>query len=287
MADLKTDLQFISRNAAKLAKKLGELEGNTEMLRGIIADRISEEAIGILLDELGRAIVASKEYNDPIFRGQLERVFSNPAMIKIGRKVDILSRAYILAGTWADLKYGVEGAKAILGLGILGKAKALEFWKHRIYRPAREGLKMPRRFKKNKGFYKTAKKGQRIPFDYQSYAFTKYSRTLAARKSFWGNKAPYWLWLNFGNAQGGGAYPKVSPTNFIGQAERRINQLLEQRIIEITNEFSEAISREVEAFLRNPQAYQPGQELNRFMFEGAEFRLGVSPTGELSVSGVR
>ena len=278
------DLQFLSRNAAKLARKLGEFEGNVEMLRDIVASRISGEAVDILLEELRKAIVVSKEYNDPVFRGDLERVFSNPAMIRIGRAgVNIMPQAMILAGTWGELEYGIEGARAVLGLGRLDRGKALEFWKQRIYRPAREGLKIPRRFKKNKSFYKGANKGERVVFDYQAYGFTKYGRTIATRKSFWGAKAPYWLWLNFGNEGKGKAYPSIKPTNFIAHAERRVSSLVEQRLFEITNEFTDAISREVELFLRNPQAYQPGQELDRFMLEGAEFRLGVTPTGELGV----
>ena len=285
LGEFAKDLGYLSRNAAKLAKKLGELEGNTEMLRGIVASRISDEAIGILLEELRKAIIDSKEYNDPLFAGPLERVFSNPAMIRVTRSgVSIMPQAMILAGTWGELQYGVDAAKAMLGLGRLGRAEALEFWKHRIYRPARENLKIPRRFKKNLGFYKGAKKGERKPFDYQRYGLEKYSMTLEARKSSWGTKAPYWLWLNFGNeGSGGKAYPPVKPTHFIAHAERRITSLVEQRIIEITNEFTDAISEEVVSFLRNPQAYQPGQVLDRFMIGGAEFTIGVTPTRELGV----
>ncbi len=288
LGEFAKDLTFLSRNAAKLAKKLGEFEGNAEMLRGIVAGRISGEASGILVEELRKAIITSKEYNDPIFAGQLEMVFSNPAMIRITRAgASIMPQAMILAGTWGELQYGIESAKAVLGLGRLGRAKALEFWKHRIYRPARENLKIPQRFKKSKGFYKGAKRGERKPFDYQRYGMEKYSMTLETRKSYWGDKAPYWLWLNFGNeGRGGGggkAYPPVKPTNFIAHAERRITSLMEQRIIEITQEFTDAISREVEGFLRNPQAYQPGHELDRFRLGGAEFTIGVTPTREVGV----
>ena len=286
--DFEQTLTLLSKNSAKLARKLGEFEGNADMLRGIVAGRISQEASGILIEELRKAIVTSKEYDDPIFAGQLLMVFSNPALIRINKSgANIMPQAMMLAGTWGELQHGVESAKAVLGLGRLGREKALAFWKHRIYRPARENLKIPQKFKKSKGFYKGAKRGERKTFDYQRYGMEKYQMTLEARKSYWGDKAPYWLWLNFGNegagASGGKAYPPVKPTNFIAHAERRINSLLQQRMIEITQEFTDAISREVEKFLRNPQAYQPGTELDRFRLGGAEFMIGVTPTRQVGI----
>jgi hypothetical protein len=278
------DLQALSRSSAKLARKLGEFESSAETLFNIVASRISDEAVGILIEELRKAISVTDEYNDPIYRTKLLEVFSNPAMIQLDRTgAHIMPQAMILAGTWSELDFGIDAARASLGLGRLERTRALAFWKHRIYRPAREGLKVPRRFKKNLGFYKGAKRGERIPFDYVSYGTMKYRTTVETRMSFWGDKAPFWLWLNFGNAQKGEGYPAVEPTHFIAHSERRINQLLEQRIIDVTNEFTDAVSREVEAFLRNPKAYQPGQELDRFIVEGAEFQLGVTPGGELGV----
>lgn len=284
VSELRSDLQKMSRSASKLVSKLGEFQGNVDMLRDRIASGIAEEGITILLDELNRALGQSPEYNFPLFRPHLIMVFSNPDMIKVDRTgARIMSQAHALAGSWPELKSGVAAAKSALGTGQLNQAKALEFWKERIYRPAREGLQIPRRFKKNKGFYRGANKGERIPFDYQGYGANKYSKTIAVRQSYWGGKAPYWLWLNFGNTQEGPAYPENEPTHFIEHAERRINQLLEQRTIEITSEFSDAVTREVQAFLTNPDAYQAGQELDRFMFQGTEFRVGVASGGELSV----
>lgn len=287
LSELSTDLQKMSRSASKLVSKLGEFAGNIDMLRDRIASGIAEEGVDILLDELSKALNLTPEYDFPLFRPQLEMAFSNPDMIKVDKAgVRIMPQAHILAGSWSELKSGVKAAQEALASDErmqLTQAKALEFWTHRVYRPAREGLQLSRRFKKNKGFYRGAGRGERIPFDYQGYAANIYSKTIAVRQSFWGDKAPYWLWLNFGNTQEGAAYPENAPTHFVEHAERRINQLLEQRTVEITREFSEAVTREVEAFLTNPDAYQAGQELDRFMFQGTEFRLGVGEGGELSV----
>lgn len=285
-ADYANDLQFLTRNAAKLSRKLGEFSGNVSVLRTIVYTSVIDEIMIILRNELDAAIIRSREYDISPFRERLESAFSNPALVKIERdKVNIEDQALRLVGNWAELGAGIDAARDSLGLGFLTPQDAALFWKERIYRPAREGLKIPRWFKKNLGFYKTAKKGERIPFDYRRYALEKYSKTIAARQAFWGAKAPYWLWLEYGNGgEASGAYPPVEGTHFVRTAEIQAKILIRESITEIISDFTDAISNEVEAFLKNPQNYQPGQELDRFVLRGTEFRIGVSPGGELSIT---
>lgn len=285
LADFQSDLTFISKNSAKLSRALSKFAGSTEMLAAMVKDGIIDDAYAVLLRHLQAAIVNSKEYAIPEFSTQLIKVFSRPGIITITKdKVDIYRGALAIAGNWGDLWGGIDKARASLDAGErMDRTHALAFWKERIYRPAREGLKRPQFFKKNLGFYKTAKKGQRIPFDYASYGIMKYGETLRKRLGFWGDRAPYWLWLNFGNAQSGQGYPMVQPTHFIESSEMEIDALYRQEVIKVTDEFTEAVSDEVEAFLQNPQAYEPGQELARFEVGKGTFRLGVTPTGQLGV----
>jgi hypothetical protein len=285
LEDFRSDLTFISKGSAKLARKLSEFEGSTEIFAGMVASEIIDDAYAILLEELRAAIAQSQEYDYPEFSEKLIEVFSRPGIITITKDtVDIYSGAIRVAGDWGDLWMGVNAARAALGVGKLDKGRALAFWRERIYRPAREGLKRPRLFKKNKGFYRGAGRGERIPFDYSAYGIMKYGTTLDARLTLWGEKAPYWLWLHFGNTQkGGGGYPTVRPTFFVRTAEKKIDALYRQEIIRIVNEFTEAVSREVQQFLQHPEAYTPGQELAVFEAASGSFRLGVTPTGQLGV----
>jgi len=282
MEQLSQDLKFISRNAAKLARKLSEFVGTPEMLAAMAANRIIDEALSIILEELERAINVRpmtgkvSEYSHPLLREKLIEVFSNPAILTITRdRIDIRTQAFLLGGNAGDLQQGIDAAREVLGLGRLDHARALEFWRERIYRPAREGLVRPRRFKKNVGVA-----GQKEAFDYAGYGIMKYETTIETRVSFWGEKAPYWIWLNYGST---GGYPEYRPTNFVEKAEKRISNLYTNAIIQLTNEFTNAITAEIQAFLLNPQTYEPGTELARFEMEGAEFMLGVTPTGELAV----
>lgn len=279
LTDLQSNLTAISKNSAKLARKLSDFEGSTALFAGMVASEIMDDAYGILLGTLRSAIAESEEYSLPEFSNRLLDVFSRPGIITITKdRVDIYGGAIRIAGDWGDLQTGIAAARASLNLGKLDQGKALDFWRERIYRPAREGLKRPRLFKKNVGI-----SGQKSPFDYLGYGIMKYGETIDRRLQFWGSKAPYWLWLNFGNTQQGPAYPVVRPTHFVRRAENQIDALYRQEIIRITDEFTNAISEEVEAFLRNPDSYTPGQELARFEAAAGNFSLNVTPAGQLGV----
>lgn len=285
LQELQENILSMGRNSAKLARTLGDFVGNPMMFLSMAIDRIDGRDETILANNLEAAIVQSGEYNYPEFRERLFAVFTNPEILEYTRSgVDILNPAYRIAGSPGDLQQGIDAARAELGVGTLSRENAALFWKERIYRPAREGLKRPRFFKKNIGFYKGAKRGQRIPYDYAAYGIMRYEETIGARLSAWGDKAPFWIWLNFGNIGEGGEYPAVPPTRFVEQSEVEINLLLQDEIVSLTNEFTNAVNEEIESFLRNPESYQPGSELAKFDFEGAQFRLGVTPeSGDISV----
>lgn len=277
-----TDLQFISRNAAKLAANLGEFVGNTEQFRQAVIDRIYDQARTIIIDNVINAAESVPEYRAEEFIADLVEVFSNPRMlIFTPRGINLEERAMTVAGNWADLRHGIEYARERLiserspNYRSLDAYQALVFWTHRIYRPAREGLVRPTRYQKNIG-----ENRRKTAFDYSSYGVRTYRRTIEYRMEGWRNKAPYWLWLNFGSS---GGYPEHAGTHFIAKAEAAINALYQSTLLQITEEFSNAVNREVQNFLLNPQTYTPGQELSRFEFGGAGYVIGVTPGGELGI----
>lgn len=295
---LSASLRRIAQNAAKLVSRLTEYE--YQEVKGILAGRAAElvldDAMLALIDELTRAIESgSKEFNYPGLREGLITAFSKPYILQFEpEKVRILARE--VAGDDGDLALGIAAARAELSVGHLSADKAAEFWEHRIYRPAREGLKRPRRFKKNLKYYKSKKirTGQRgrpktrKPFDYQAYGIEKYKKTVEARLNAWSNKAPYWIWLNYGNhgGEGGSPYPKTGPTHFVEKAEQRILVLYKEAFAQVAQELAEAITAEVQDFLINPESYQPGQHLAVIETAAGKFNIGVTRGGRVGVRSI-
>jgi hypothetical protein len=276
--DVSQYLQFTSRNAAKLARKLGDFEGNPEFLASTAADIIYDRARGVLMSRLESAISqAPAEFQYPAMAEQLIHVFSDPDMLTFTRNgVQLERNAKRIAGNDAHLRAGITAAREELNLGKLPPDAALRFWRERIYRPARQGLQRPRSFKKNVG---RGKQKPGAPFDYVGYATTAYAKTINERLKSWGDLAPYWIWLD----KGSGGYPPSNGTNFITHAKAEINALYQNALVEVAEEFSVTINAEVTAFLLNPDTYEPGQFLAEFEFAGARFKLGVTPGGDLSI----
>jgi hypothetical protein len=197
-------------------------------------------------------------------------------MTLLWEKVNFRLGATLHAGSTATLIEGIHTARAELGLGRLTPEQALEFWTHRIYRPAREGLVRPTRFKKNIG------RGKQQPgtrFDYVGYAKKTYRKTIKARIQTWGALAPYWIWLDKGTS----GYPKKGGTNFIMKAEAEATTLYKQELINFIEAFATAINKEIRDFLLNPQGYEPGTHLGFLETARGNYRISVTPTGQLGI----
>ncbi len=273
--DLVADLKFVQRNSAKLARMLGDVEITPELVAAIAAERLREEALKIVMRHLRDAIKRSPEFSYQVLSRHLQAVFDTPEMIRFTREgIQLRRQATLVAGNEGALMDGIEMARAELGIGQLSPEKALEFWRERIYRPAREGLIRPRRFKKNVGVG-----GQTTAFDYVGYAKQKYSLTIRTRVQNWGALAPYWIWLDKGSS----GYPPSNGTRFIDTATREINLLFRAEIEEVGAEYAGAITDEVTAFLQSPEGYEPGQFLGTVTVGEKNFRLSVTPTGELGI----
>ena len=288
--DFIKSLELLSKNSAKLARKLSEWEGKVEQFADVALREVRENSTIIIQEEITNALEKAPEFAYPPLEERLRAIFSNPEIVKSRGRGGGIRLAVELAGTQTDLKEGIDRARQNLGIGqTLDVQKASLFWRERIYRPAREGLRRPRKFKKlSKWSYYKGYKGRKTQetFDYQAYAREKYDATIAARLGSWAGKAPYWILIDKGNhaGKGGEAYPKNGPTNFVGIAESRLNQLYRSVILEITERFMGALSQEVLSFLTNPAEYEPGTVLGNFEYASKAYTITAQAGGEIGVT---
>ena len=289
--ELSTDFMLLSKNAAKLARTLGEFEGTPDAFAAKVLEDMQVEGQAVIQGHITEALMLAKEYAIPEFEEPLRMAFAKPEIL-ITSRAGIKINAKRVAGSWAELGAGIKAARLALGVtGRLSAKKASDFWRERIYRPAREGLQRPRIFKKlSKWSYYKGYKGRRTQstFDYRKYGIEKYYETIRTRLGMWHGKAPYWLWIEHGNhsGEGGTPYPVGSPTNFVARAEVSLNRLYEQKILALMDQFTEAVGEEIKAFLLNPQGYEPGTHLAEFEYLGTRFQISAGKQGEISVTKV-
>lgn len=245
-------LQAIATNAAQLAATIQKSSVEVDWIAVQAWEATKNPAQQILLEELVSAINKSREYSIPEYAEQLIAVFSNPMIMElVNPTLDMISlRPSIdtVAGSVDDLWRGILLAKGTLGIGSkLSPQQASDFWRDRIYKPAREGTGGGPSFAKKSLEWTT------------NYGMIGYFNTLAARMAEWGNLAPYWIFLNEGNHGGGGGipYPMSGPTRFVEKAERRIGLLFKKNIFEMTNSVVDSVAEKVGEFVANPTAQNP------------------------------
>lgn len=129
-----------------------------------------------------------------------------------------------VGGTYQDLIDGWEEAS-----GHTGTKSAPNIWKYGIYIPAREG-----------GIYNKEK------------GFPTYDSVIRSRLSFWGEKTPYWYFIEHGNVGNGREYPSFSGTDFIADLRQRANQAVRFLSEEYFNYVLDALGDDVIKTLRVP-----------------------------------
>lgn len=276
--DLYLELQRAADNAAQLVAVLQQSAVEIDFIYLQAWEAIKPAAQQILLEELAGAISRSSEYGIPEYAEQLLSVFSNPEIIGLVNptleQVSLRPAIDTVAGSRDDLWRGILLAKADLGIGNkLTPQQASDFWRDRIYRPAREGTG---------GGATYAKKSMEMTTNYGTVG---YFNTLTARMAEWGGMAPYWIFLNEGNHGGGGGvpYPMAGPTRFVERAENRITLLLKQTIFEMTNAVTDSIEQTVVAFSQDPTmpsgaAISKGRDKNRRVFRRRTRQKGFAAT---------
>jgi len=98
-----------------------------------------------------------------------------------------------------------------------------------------------------------------LPFKGYSYGgsnnkfedYPSYQDVINIRLDVWGDKAPYWRFLEWGNAGGGEAYPTFEGRNFIAQTTAKINGILITAKEAAYSDIANAMEYAVEEQIRN------------------------------------
>jgi len=165
------------KDAQKRVEELGRA-------RFIIEGRVAEEALGILLQELERAIALSSEFQHPLLAGRLFQYFDNPESIMVTDGTVLVhpdADSQAAKARWLRAK---EQANIARGIKVRSPRQAAAYWRYRVY------------------------------------GGDRYESTISSRMSMLDAKdAPYWAFLEHGS--GPGAWPVGVATHFLAKARRR------------------------------------------------------------------
>lgn len=152
------------------------------------------------------ALEATEELSYPSLRDHLLDNLNDPRhYVCDGQTLRIFDED--VGGSIADLKEGQEAAWVTAG----GTPEQRLFcWTYGIYKPAREG-------------------GQVHPIEGKDkFAnYPSYAEIIEIRLTTWGDKAPYWIFLEHGN-QGEAAYPTFPGTGFVRKTQARAQEFLDK-----------------------------------------------------------
>lgn len=193
IADANSRLEYLkSPDSANIAFKLAE----TDMLAN---------APKIVASEIMIAIKTNTEFSFPAFYVPLLDVANDPDLYSVtyrgsgwNKKVIVNLAMDKVAGTISDYAQAVSDTREYLRIGEGDAVKASDVWKK---------------------YYKA---NGRI-----------YTNTISTRLQFTNSKAPWWSLLNYGNKvnmssdRGGHAYPNMSGTRFVDNAETKLRESIQ------------------------------------------------------------
>jgi hypothetical protein len=232
----------------------------------------------IFLESLEQAVEDTGEYDRKrIFSENIEVILTQNIMDFLAAIVtygaygvyDIMDET---AGDIGDFWEGVENARELLDVSRGDKGRAARFWENKVW-PSDE----------------------------------MYDDTIALRFQIWGDKAPYWYFLEHGNYASTYAHPKFTQTNFLSHSAYRIIEDLEIEVAK-RKEASEEESPEEEEinrdysqkeinlfdnaqaeFLSNPDSYQPGYVFNKYrsLEDECEYKIYLTKTKQIGRRKIR
>lgn len=186
---------------------LSDLQANMESVTDFLD--ISEDRVGLLealREVVGQALLAAAEnainrtpeLQYPPLKDRLLENLSNldKHVVIRGTGLRVFDEKY--AGTEDDLISGQESAG-----GHTGTPQAPSVWKYGIYLP----------------FHGAGGLSNRLNLP-------DYGTIIAQRLSAWGDKAPYWYFLEYGNVGGNRAYPTFPGTSFIAALRAKVPDLV-------------------------------------------------------------
>lgn len=244
-------LQNLISNIGEEARAIVDENWNRYAIRSI--DTALKEGISELLYESGNtAAIQTYEYvnSDALYDHFLINL-SDPRhpQVRNGEVVRVFNPR--VGGTASDFRRGMQAGGSKLP-GSAGE-RAAKIWKYGIYIPAVEGTQPT--------YHSTERWITRHPD-------VNYDSVIEKRLSAWGDKAPYWYLINYGNAGYNRAYPTFPPTNFIEKTE-----VAARRLAKDVREYYYRV-------LKNNLDY----EVERYITRGDARQLASQGKGSIKVS---
>jgi len=266
-------LAKFGRSLRKISSKLVEID-----VDGIFkeAEKPIEKAVrNILLTNLENAIAQTPEFQDEALSERLRVVFSKEDMVKVeGEKIRIYAPSK--AGDYYDLARIMASAKNEYSDSKLSPEDALNFWKERIYKPARENTVPTKTDDPKRNFYRGNK------FDYRGYGREAYRQAIDTRLSRT-TQMPFWNWLEDG--LDASYYPSWGATNFVRNTKDQGNALYREEVLKLTREVTSVINDDMAKFLENPETFEPGTIFSEIIgFTEETYYVIVTPKSKLGVT---
>lgn len=158
-----------------------------------------DAAIQVVLSEMlvEAGISAAKATIEYAYEPLLERLIenlSNPDHIYVKKGKVLKFFDTDIAGDYEDFITGVEETGGHTGTDIAPK-----IWKYGIYAPVSKSFNLD--------------------------SLPSYDEVIAERLDAWGDKAPFWYFIEFGNASFDRAFPQVQPTYFLRKFEKVVRKI--------------------------------------------------------------
>ena len=99
---------------------------------------------------------------------------------------------------------------------------------------------------------------------------------MAARRRAWGDKKPWWVWIDAGNVGLYGVHPEFTGTGFLWVSQDEIQTLYDNMMEIVENEEFGTIDQAISRFSIIPDTYEPFDILATFYAEGKEFKVYVT-----------
>jgi hypothetical protein len=216
---------------------------------------VLDDIVNIIEEELEYAVGNSNEYDRYQWMLQeLKDTIAVPEVVVLDRNT---GRIYLregienLGGDEGDFWDGVEAVRADLkeeseSTKELSIAQEAAFWRNKVW-----------------------------PSDYY------YSRTMAARRRYWGELTPWWIWLDSGNSDSTYAYPTSGATYFVDKAEGRANEVFELALEEMADRAENIVYEAVDLYISDPESFQPYDVLASFWEQGRPYEVYITETGRI------
>jgi len=220
-------MENISRNLGTFARQFNASDMDTAYGNNV-KELVLDMARDALLEAASNAIEMTPEFQYEPLRERLLTNLQKKEHYRVssdGSSLELLDES--VAGTADDL---IEGQEAAWEGAEGTPAQRLFCWMYGIYKPAREGLERWERFE-----------------DYPTY-----QQIIETRLETWGDKAPYWMLLNDGNA-GGGAYPSFGGTGFVDMARAMIPDILRRANEIVASDLEAQLESAIDEQLNKPE----------------------------------